>query len=241
MLKTMIRHEFKNMLRERMTQMLFFYPMLMGLVVRYLISRGTVKGIALELSAMLLVLLTGMLFGSIAGMSLLDDRDDLVVYSIQISPVPLWKYIWLKIAVISAMAFIDGIMIILISGAFDMRPYQMIIVSLLSSMQVPINAFMMNAFAKNKVEGFVAMKATGFLMVFPIVGFFFRDAKEWFFAFAPGHWVTKAVQRIALEPMITAGLARMNLGFASYVAIGFFYNALLIALTYGLYRRKNPY
>lgn len=241
MLKTMLRHEFKNMLREKMTQMLFFYPMLMGLVVRYLIARGIVKGMALDLSAMLLVILTGMLFGSIAGMSLLDDRDDLVMYSIQISPVPVWKYIWLKVAVISAMAFVGGMMIIWISGAFDMRFYQMAVVSLLSSMQVPITAFVMNSFAKNKVEGFVAMKASGFLMVFPIVGFFFKDAKEWFFAFAPGHWVTKAVQRLALEPAISAGLAKMNLSFASYVVIGFLYNAALIVLAYALFRRKNPY
>ncbi|HOY89771.1 MAG TPA: hypothetical protein PKZ09_08370, partial [Bacillota bacterium] len=149
--------------------------------------------------------------------------------------------IWLKVAVISAMAFVGGMMIIWISGAFDMRFYQMAVVSLLSSMQVPITAFVMNSFAKNKVEGFVAMKASGFLMVFPIVGFFFKDAKEWFFAFAPGHWVTKAVQRLALEPAISAGLAKMNLSFASYVVIGFLYNAALIVLAYALFRRKNPY
>lgn len=180
-----------------------------------------------------------LLFGAMAGSSLLDDRDDLVLYSISISPVPVWKYLWFKVSVVYALSFVGSILIILVSGAFNMNVWQMLPISALSSMQVPSIAFLMNAFARNKVEGFVAMKAAGFLLVFPIAGFFFTDAKEWLFATAPAHWAAKAVQYLMIEPAIKAGMVRMNLDFPLYVSIGFAYNAVFTYKSYRLYIIRN--
>jgi len=241
MFGTMVRHEFKNLLREKMTQMMFVMPVLFGLVVRVLAARGVIAGDSLDLVSVMLALLIGMFFGAAAGMSLLDDRDDLVLYSIQISPVSVWKYIWLKIAVTYMLALIGGMLVVWISGALSMTFLQVLLVSALSAMQVPFTAFLINTFAKNKVEGFVAMKASGFLIIFPLVGYFFLDAKEWLFSIAPGHWAAKAVQYIALKPAIDAGAVSMNLGFFSYIAIGFVYNAAFILFTYRMFKRRNSF
>ena len=241
MFATMARHELKNLLRDRMTVFLAAYPIAIGFALRYLAAEGIIEGQALNISAVLLCLITGFSFGAIAGMSLLDDRDDLVLHSIQISPVPVWKYIWLKITFVYVLALIGGMMIIWISGALKMSLLQNILISALSAMQVPFLAFLINAFAKNKVEGFVAMKGSGFLLVFPVAGFFFLDAKEWLFAIAPGHWAAKAVQHLLLEPAINAGLARMNLGFYAYLMIGFAYNALFAVMAYSMFKRRNAF
>jgi fluoroquinolone transport system permease protein len=99
-------------------------------------------------------------------------------------------------------------------------------------MQVPFVAFLINAFAKNKVEGFVLMKATGFMILFPVASFFFVDAKEWVFAIAPAHWPAKAIQYLLLKPAIDQGLIKINLGIYGYIALGAAYNALFIILTY---------
>lgn len=241
MFGNMVRHEFKNILREPMTQFMFFFPVIFGLIARFLMQRGIIVGIAIELTSVMLVLLAGMMFGSMAGMSLLDDRDDLVLYSIQISPVPVWKYIWLKITVIYILALIGGLLIIWLSGALSMSFLQALLITALSAMQVPYIAFLINSFAKNKVEGFVAMKGTGFLIIFPIIGFFFLDAKEWLFAIAPGHWAAKAVQYVAIKPAIDAGLKSMNLGFYGYILLGFLYNAAFVFLCYRLFKRRNSF
>lgn len=238
---TMARHETKNLLRDKMTLFMVSYPIVIGLALRYLASKQIVAGQALNISAVLLTLMTGFSFGAVAGMSLLDDRDDLVLYSIQISPVPVWKFIWLKICFVYVLALVGGMLIIWVSGALDLSLFENLLISALSAMQVPFLAFLINAFARNKVEGFVAMKGSGFLLVFPVAGFFFLDLKEWLFAIAPGHWAAKAVQYLQMRPAIDAGLANMNLSFLSYLTIGFLYNALFAAFAYSLFKRRNAF
>ncbi|NLN44992.1 MAG: ABC transporter permease, partial [Clostridiaceae bacterium] len=85
----------------------------------------------------------------------------------------------------------------------------------------------------------VTMKATGFLLLFPIGGYFFLDAKEWLFAIAPGHWAAKAVQRSMMAPLINAGAATMNLGLRGYAIIGIVYNLILAYGAYRLFLKKN--
>lgn len=231
--------ELKNIVRNRMTVFMVFYPFLLGGIGRYLIVNDLVREEALGIIATFMVIIVGFAYGAMAGFSLLDDRDDQVFASIRISPVSLDLYIWFKVGFAYLLALLGGFFVIWYGGALRLSVWDTLLVSALSALQTPITAFLVNAFAHNKVEGFVTMKATGFLLLFPAGGFFFLDALEWLFAIAPPHWAAKAVQRAMLEPMIDAGLVRMNLAFHQYIAAGMVYNLVLVALTYLLFRRKN--
>ena len=239
MFATMARFEFMNIIRERMTAVMLLWPLVLGGLAKYAIHSGLVEGQAAGVIAMFITLLAGFAFGAMVGISLLDDRDDQVFVSIQISPVSLKLYIWFKICFVYVLAVIAGFFIIRLVDAFAMTSGEVFLVSVLSAMQVPIVAFLVNAFAKNKVEGFITMKATGFLLMFPIGGFFFLDAKEWLFALAPAHWAAKAVQHTMLRPLIEAGYVSMNLNFYQYIGLGVLYNLALIAATYGFFAKKN--
>lgn len=238
--RTMLLSELRNVLRERMTVLMIFLPLVMGGVIRILIDRGIAEGDVLGVLAVMCSLLAGFMYGALAGFSLLDDRDDQVLLSIGISPYPLWAYIWFKIGFSFVLAVGVGMALIALPGAVPMSAGDMLLVSLASAVQVPIVAFLVNAFASNKVEGFVTMKATGFLLLFPIGGYFFLDAKEWLFAVAPGHWAAKAVQRALMAPLIDAGAATMNLGLRGYAIIGILYNLILAYAAFRLYQKKNP-
>jgi fluoroquinolone transport system permease protein len=239
MFATMARFEFMNIIRERMTAVMLIWPLVIGGLAKYAIHSGMVEGQAAAVIAMFMTLLAGFAFGAMAGFSLLDDRDDQVFASIQISPVSLRLYIWFKICFVWFLAVLAGFLIISLVGIAGMTTGEVLLVSVLSALQVPIVAFLVNSFAKNKVEGFVTMKATGFLLMFPIGGFFFLDVKEWLFAPAPAHWAAKAVQYIMLRPLIEDGFVSMNLNFYQYIGLGVLYNLLLIAATYSFFVRKN--
>ncbi|MBS3899166.1 MAG: hypothetical protein KGZ54_02930 [Dethiobacter sp.] len=232
MLLAWSRFELKNLLRNRMTLVLIFYPLILGAIGRHLIVNDIVRGQALALVAMLLAILMGQLYGAMAAFSLLDDRDDQVLASIRISPVPLNHYIWFKVCFVYCFALAAGFFIIWSSEATMLSNGDILLVAALSALQTPITAFLVNAFANNKVEGFVAMKASSFLLFFPIVGFLFLDAREWLFALAPLHWAAKALQYAILQP-------EMNLTFYQYIIIGFAYNLLLVAATFKLFSKKN--
>jgi fluoroquinolone transport system permease protein len=238
-LGAMVKFETKNLIREKMTMVMLLWPLIIGWLIKYLIDEGVIEGQVLGVLAMMIALLAGFAYGAMAGFSLLDDRDDQVFASIQISPVSLTWYIWFKICFVYVLAVLAGFFMIWITGALPLTNGEVWLVSALSALQVPIVAFLVNAFAKNKVEGFVTMKATGFLLLFPVGGFFFLDLKEWLFALAPAHWAAKAVQFSMLKPLIDAGLVEMNLNFYQYLGIGVVYNLVLIAGAYRIFKKNN--
>ena len=98
MLGALLKHETKNLLRERMTLLMLLYPLLIGIVGRILLDRGVISGEGVGIAAMLFTLFGGFAYGAMAGFSLLDDRDDQVLDSIRISPVSVHWYIWFKIS-----------------------------------------------------------------------------------------------------------------------------------------------
>jgi len=239
MLASWIKYELKNLLGNKMTFMMIFYPFLLAGIGRYVIVNEFAPLEAMQLIAIYMSLILGFAYGSMAGFSLLDDRDDQVFASIQISPVSLNLYIWFKIGFAYLLAVAGGLFIVWATGAFKLNVTDMLLVSALTALQTPITAFLVNAFAKNKVEGFVTMKATGFLLLFPAGSFFFLDAYEWLFAIAPPHWAAKALQYHMLEPLIESGMVSMNLNFYQYIFLGFAYNLLIVALTFNLFSQKN--
>ena len=239
MLWTLSKFELKNLVRDRMTAVMILYPLLLGWLGKYLIDNRMVEGQVLGVIAMMVSLMVGFAYGAMAGFSLLDDRDDQVLTSIRISPVPLAFYVWFKIVFIYVIAVLAGFFLMWFIGDFALSAGEILLVSMLSSLQVPIVAFLVNAFAHNKIEGFITMKASGFLLLLPIGSFFFLDAKEWLFSFAPGHWAGKALQYSLMRPLIDSGLMEMNLNFYQYVGIGFLYNFLLIAVIYRFFVKKN--
>ncbi|MCR3921969.1 MAG: hypothetical protein NUK65_05530 [Firmicutes bacterium] len=239
MLLTLARFELKNLLRDKMTLVMIIYPLLLGGLGKYLINNNLVEGPALSITAMLMAIVSGFAYGAMAGFSLLDDRDDQVFASIQISPISLPFYIGFKVIFAYLLAVLSNFFLIWYMGTIPLSLGNMLLISVLSALQTPIMAFLINAFAHNKVEGFITMKATGLLLLLPIGSFFFLDAKEWLFALAPGHWTAKAVQYILLEAQIDAGLISMNLNFYQYIFIGIAYNLLLVAVTFRIFRKND--
>lgn len=239
MIARLVKFEFKNILRDRMTIMLLVWPFLIGLMGRYFIDSGTVDQTVSEMVIIALTLMSGMIFGGMAGFSILDDRDDHVFVSISISPLNVQAYVIFKVLFVYVMAVLSGIITVYIAGGLGFEWWQVVLVASLTALQAPMNAFLINAFASNKVEGFVTMKATGFLLIFPVFSYLFLDWKEWLFAIAPGFWPAKAVQTLLFKDAISAGFIEMNLSFWPYLLIGFAYNLFLVAFMYSFFRRRT--
>jgi fluoroquinolone transport system permease protein len=240
MVATFLKCELKNLLRDEMTRVMLFYPLVLGGLVRLLINRNLLAApFASATAAVLVVLAAGFDFGMIAGFSLLDDRDDQVLVSIRISPVSLSLYLWLKVGFAFLMAVLAGLATMLISGSFAIAPLDMLLVAGLSAMQVPINAFVVSALSSNRAEGLAAIKVTGILVLLPVVAWFFLDWKQWLFALVPGFWPAKAMQSLLLAAARGKSLAGPPLGFAGYIGVGFLWCLIVTGLTYVLFKKKS--
>ncbi|PKM65231.1 MAG: hypothetical protein CVU94_08825 [Firmicutes bacterium HGW-Firmicutes-19] len=233
------KFELKNILRDRMTIMLLVWPIAVGLLGRYFIDSNSLDKIVSEMVIIALTLMSGMIFGAMAGFSILDDRDDNVFTSISISPLNVQAYVIFKVVFVYIMAVISGVVTVYLAGGLGFAWWQIVLISILTALQAPMNAFLINAFASNKVEGFVTMKATGFLLIFPVFSYLFLDWKEWLFAIAPGFWPAKAVQTLMFKDAISAGVINMNLSFWPYLLIGFVYNLFLVVFMYSFFRKRT--
>lgn len=234
----LIGYEIKNIVRDRLMLILLLYPLLIGGVGRYLLTLDSISLISVELVNVVGIIISGFLFGAIAGFSILDNRDDFVFTSISISPLSLKMFVWTKIVFIYGLSLVSSIVVVLIAGIHSLSWGQVLVLSLLSGLQVPLHALIINAFASNKVEGFVIMKATGFLMIFPVISYLFVDVKQWLFSIAPGFWLVKATQSILLKPQIDAGLLNLGLNYWGFIVFGFIYFVFLIVLLTWKFNKK---
>lgn len=237
MIKRLIKFEFKNLIRDRMTLMFFVYPFLVGGVGNLFLSKNDYEASMIQVIIISLSIISGVVFGAMGGFSIMDDRDDHVFTSINISPLNIRSYVWFKVLFVSILGFFSNLIIYFMIDMQINFPL-FVIITVLSSLQIPIHAFIINALASNKVEGFMAMKGSGFLLIFPVISFFFIDWKQWIFAFAPAFWVFKAFQFELFKPLMELGLVDMYLNTSIYLLIGFIYNILLITWLYRVFKKK---
>lgn len=234
----LVLFEIKNIMRDKLMVMFVVYPLIIGLVARLLMNDPNMDPAGVDLLVILSLIISGFIFGALAGFSLLDDRDDHVFTSIAISPMSLKQYIMIKLGFITLLSILSSIAVVFVAGIEGFEWSLILVVALLSSLQVPLHGLLINSFASNKVEGFVVMKASGFLLIFPIAAFFFVDQVQWVFALAPAFWPAKAIQARLLQPLIEANLVDLGLNTWGFIAVGFVVMALYLSLVIQLFRRK---
>lgn len=234
----LVLFEIKNIMRDKLMVMFVVYPLIIGLVARLLMNDPNMDPAGVDLLVILSLIISGFIFGALAGFSLLDDRDDHVFTSIAISPMPLKQYIVIKLGFITLLSILSSIAVVFVASIEGFEWSLILVVALLSSLQVPLHGLIINSFANNKVEGFVVMKASGFLLIFPIAAFFFVDQVQWVFALAPAFWPAKAIQARLLQPLIEANLVDLGLNTWGFIGVGFVVMALYLSLVIQLFRRK---
>lgn len=237
MYKNFLVSEWKKMLRDPLLKFMVFYPILFGIIGRYLlpvIAENT--GFSIEhfadLIVVLLVLLVPHVYGAVIGFSILDDRDDHILTSIDVTPLGIHQFLSFRMAVVFVLTFIATTYVIWFSNIVDLRLVNILAIAFLVSFTAPMTGLFINALAKNKIEGFAVMKGTGMIIVFPIVALYFFDIKELLFSFAPGFWPAKAISSLIRGEEI------LLLTYYQYYFIGLAYIILLNLVVYKIFLMK---
>jgi len=235
MFKTILKAELRNILRDRMYLFFAVYPLVFGALGYFLVEWIHDKyplspwdGI----TAMVLVVVTGYVFGALIAFTLLDDKDDKVLMSLKITPISVKKYIYVKILVGMIFGFISTLILLLATNFLPDANFFIIIgVALLGAIQVPSVALIVNSFSDNKVEGFVVMKLSGMVVLFPVIGFLVTGWVQYFLGVAPGYWAGRLVE-LQLIPTETGSSILV------FIA-GIAYNILATWLLMKLYTKRS--
>jgi fluoroquinolone transport system permease protein len=238
MIGTVIKAELRNMSRDKMYILFALYPAILGAIgyflINYIEKQVSPDNLAPEIVAMFLILMTGYVFGALIAFTLLDDKDDLVLMSLKITPISVKYYVIVKLIVAFIFGFIATLVITLATGFLpDATFWTVMLISLSGALQAPGVALIVNSFSSNKVEGFVVMKLSGLILIIPVLAFFVMDWQELFLVFAPGFWPARMIQ-IELLPSFNT-----NFNFAMYFILGVIYNMLFLSLFMKIYTKKS--
>ena len=225
------------MMRDPIVRFMIAYPIAFGMIGRYVIPwAGEIGAMDLhtqgDFPLAFLLLITPHVFGAVIGFSILDDRDDGVLTSVAVTPLGIHRFLSFRLILLFIMSVVSTLYVLLFSNLGILGTGDIIGLSLLASLAAPVSGLLINAVATNKIEGFAVMKGTGIILIFPIAGMFFDDAKELLFGFAPGFWPAKVVSTVV------RGGDAMFLGYWHYYAIGLAYVVLLNALVYRIALRR---
>lgn len=237
MFMSFIKSEIKKWSRDSMMGFMLIYPIIFALLGRYLLPWLTEKygfnfAPFTDLILVVLVLFIPIAYGALIGFSLLEDRDDNVLTNIKVTPLSIHQFLSFRLVGVYILCVIATIFVVWFSNVGDVSIEKIIAISLLASLEAPISGLLINAFAKNKIEGFAIMKAGGSIVVFPIVALFFNGAKELFFSFAPGFWSAKVI-----SSLVRGG--GLYLTYNQYFFIGLIYMIILNVLAYSLFIKKT--
>ena len=238
MLGTVIKAELRNMRRDRMYLVFSFYPALLGFLgyflINYIEGQVSADNLSPEITAMFLILITGYIYGALIAFTLLDDKDDLVLMSLKITPISVKSYVIVKLIVAFIFGFVATLVITLATGFLpDATILTVILISFAGALQAPGVALIVNSFSHNKVEGFVVMKLSGLILILPVVALFVMDWQEIFLVFAPGFWPARMIQ-IELLPEFNT-----NFNFIIYFILGVIYNMIFLTILMKIYTKKS--
>lgn len=232
-----LQSELKKWVRDPMIRFMLIYPLFFGIIGRYILPRiAENTAFSIEMYAdfilTILTLMIPQIYGAIFGFSILDDRDDSILTSIRITPLSIHQFLSFKFFTVLILGYISCIFVMWFSQIGNLSLLQILLIAFVASLGSPVTGFLINAFAKNKIEGFAIMKSFGTTLLFPFLALFFVDYKQFFFAFVPGFWPAKAISVLIQTPNLNP------LSFREYLLIGFIYVVLLNIITYPFFLKR---
>ncbi len=198
MIGTIIKAEFRNMTRDKMYIFFALYPFLFGALGYFLVNwidNEFPNSIWDSVVAMMIIIMTGFVFGALIAFTLLDDKDDKVLMSLKITPINVKYYVYVKMIAGMVFALIATLVVIYATDFLPNSNFLVILaVAILGSIQVPSVTLIVNSFSDNKVEGFVIMKLSGMVLLFPLIGFLVTGWVQYLLGVAPGYWAGRIVE-----------------------------------------------
>ncbi len=145
------------------------------------------------LTSFLLLLLVPFLSGLLAGLVLLDERDEGVLQALRVTPLSLRGYALARVGATAAISLLTLAITVPLSGSLPaaglLRTTPILVVAALFA---PVPALLLATYATNKVEGLAVMKATSVLFFTPLLGWFSDGPWALLFGVIPGYWPARA-------------------------------------------------
>lgn len=192
--------DLRNIARDSMLRFLLLYPVVIGLLMRWLIplvTRSMADRIDLTqyyplLGSFFGLLVMPALTGTVVGFLMLDERDSGTLRALQVTPLSMDAYLLYRVGFQLVLCVLGSYIFVALMGIFPVSWLQLLPLALLGALEAPLFAMLFVSIAANKVQGVAAMKGLSFFMVAPFVAWFVPLPWQWLFGILPTFWPLKA-------------------------------------------------
>lgn len=228
--------DLKNVRRDSMLRWMIFLPIALAIAARWVMPVilnwvGDIFKVDLmpyyaPLMGYGLVVLTPFLAATVVGFLLLDQRDDGTLTALQVTPLSLNGYLLYRLTTPMMASIMATMIVIPLSGILTIGPLPLLLVAIGAAPLAPMIAIALAVIAQNKVQGFAVMKASGIILLPPMIAYFVQGSWHLLLALVPTYWPAMMLwTAVAGDPF-----------FWFYWAVGLAYQILLLAI---LVRRFN--
>lgn len=156
-------------------------------------------------------------FGVVLGLLVLDERDEGILDTLRVTPLPVAHYAAYRIGLAVLVGSICLVICLLLSGLVRADAvFSVVPLAVVASLLAPAIGLFLATFAANKLEGLALMKGLGLLVLAPMAAYFVESDWQLLFGVLPTYWPAKAFW-----------LASSSGYPWGHLAIGLVYNVLL--------------
>ena len=189
--------DLRSIWRDPMLRWFAFLPLALALVLRLLaepllgrLSTWLDVDLAWAIEPLLgfiLLMIAPALTGIVIGFLLLDHRDEGTLAALGVTPLTTSGYLAYRLTVPMLVAFAATLLMFPLTGV-PVRTGVVVLAALAAAPAAPLLALFLAAFARNKVQGFALMKASGVLIWPPVAAVFVPMPWQLLFGISPVYW-----------------------------------------------------
>ncbi|MCL6586872.1 MAG: ABC transporter permease [Anoxybacillus sp.] len=170
------------------------------------------------------LLMTPITIGMMIGMFMLEERDEMMVMYLAVTPLGRGRYVVFRIGFPLLITMMLSVLLVIVFPAPSLHRWEVFLFLLTSALETPLMALAMLAFASNRLEGLAVAKMLNFVLLPPFVLYFLPTKWNGLALIFPTYWISQGV----------LALAEHQETFWGYWLGGTFYHVLLI---WGLFRK----
>lgn len=234
-LKTLGPIDGRNTRRDPMLRWMLLLPPLVALILRLALPwifqlTDTTFGVDLRpylpLIYAFLSLLIPVLYGTVVGFLLLDERDDRTLLALQVTPLPLRGYAAYRISMPIVLSLLLTPLTFWIVGVPGLSWGGMLVTAVAAAPLAPIFMLLLAAFAADKVQGFALVKGLNVFLIVPLVAWFMQMPWQLLLGLVPTYWPVKVFWLV---------LAGEHYG--GYLVVGLLYQSILVVLLFRRFKK----
>lgn len=188
----------KSIQRDSLLRWMIFLPILLAIAARWLMPLilqwvGSILGLDLmpnypPLMGYALLVLIPFLAATVVGFLLLDQRDDGTLSALQVTPLSINGYLLYRLSMPMLASILATLIVLPLSGVIQLPLFTLLLLAIGAAPLAPLMALALAVIAQNKVQGFAVMKASGIILLPPMIAYFLQGPWQLLLALAPPYW-----------------------------------------------------